>query len=279
MNLSDRIKETASFIENHLRPEGALGVILGTGLGGFADELQVEKELAYSEIPHFPQSTVEGHDGKLIYGTLEGQAILAMKGRFHYYEGYDMTEVVYPIRVMHALGIRDLLLSNASGGVNPAFKVGDIMLLRDHINLFPSNPLIGPNDDSLGPRFPDMSEPYEHEIRDALKASAKKEGIEVHEGVYAGVSGPCFETPAEYRYLRIIGADAVGMSTVPECIAAKHLGMRVAALSVITDLGIEGHVESVTHEEVQLAAQAAEPKVARVVRRFLSEFSFASASH
>jgi purine-nucleoside phosphorylase len=248
----------------------AMGVILGTGLGSFADELDVISELSYTNIPHFPQSTVEGHDGRLIYGTLQGKHILAMKGRFHFYEGYSMQEVVYPIRVMHAMGVRTLMLSNASGGVNPSYQVGDIMLLRDHINLFPSNPLIGKNDENLGPRFPDMSEPYDLHLISQMHKAAKTIGLDLKEGVYAGVPGPCFETPAEYKYIRIIGADAVGMSTVPETIAAKHLGMRVTALSVITDLGIEGQVDPITHEEVQEAAQAAEPKIARLVRAFLT---------
>ncbi|MEQ9187981.1 MAG: purine-nucleoside phosphorylase [Cryomorphaceae bacterium] len=273
MELSYRIQETTQFIEERMQAKGALGVVLGTGLGGFADELEIEGELKYADIPHFPQSTVEGHDGKLIFGSLNGQTILAMKGRFHFYEGYQMEAVAYPIRVMHSLGIDTILLSNASGGVNPEFQVGDIMLIKDHINLFPTNPLIGANDDSLGPRFPDMSEPYDADLREMIKNAAAKEGIRLHEGVYAGVTGPCFETPAEYKYLRIIGADTVGMSTVPETIAAKHLGMRVMALSVITDLGIEGQVESVSHEEVQAAAQAAEPKVASLVRTFLSSFT------
>ncbi len=269
MDLSKRIRETTVYIEKFMQPRGAIGVVLGTGLGGFVDEIEVSAELPYASIPHFPQSTVEGHDGKLVYGSMGGQAVFALKGRFHYYEGYSMDEVVYPIRVMKALGIESVLLSNASGAVNPNYKVGDIMVIKDHINLFPTNPLIGPNDESLGPRFPDMSEPYDHAFRAAMMQAAEKEGIDVHEGVYAGLSGPCFETPAEYRYIRIIGADVVGMSTVPETIAAKHLGMRVVALSVITDLGIEGHVESITHEEVQAAAQAAEPKIASIVQSFL----------
>jgi purine-nucleoside phosphorylase len=196
-----------------------------------------------------------------------------MKGRFHFYEGYSMDEVVFPIRVMHFLNVDKLLLSNASGGMNPTFKVGDLMILRDQINLFPTNPLMGPNIEELGPRFPDMSEPYDNGMIRLLKDSANDLGYELHTGVYAGVSGPCFETPAEYKSLRIIGGDAVGMSTVPENIAAKHMGMKVAALSVITDLGVEGIVETVSHEEVQMAAQNAEPKLASIVKDFLPKLT------
>ncbi len=271
MTLLHRIQQTTDFIHGRIHCDKPIAIILGTGLGGFVDEIDAKEEIPYTEIPHFPQSTVEGHDGKLIYGFLAGKEVLALKGRFHFYEGYSMQDVVYPIRVLAQLGVESLILSNASGGVNPAFKVGDIMLINDHINLFPSNPLIGPNDDSLGPRFPDMSEPYNKIFIHRMKAAAKSESIDIHVGVYVGVSGPCFETPAEYKYLRIIGADAVGMSTVPETIAAKHLGMNVAALSVITDLGIEGVVEKVSHEEVQKAARKAEPKMRAIVKSFLSE--------
>lgn len=270
MKLSERINETVAYLRGHVHPTDAIGVVLGTGLGGFVDEMEVDAEIPYSDIPHFPQSTVEGHDGRLIYGRMEGQNILALKGRFHFYEGYSMREVTFPIRVMQALGIQSVLLSNASGGVNPDFKVGDIMVIRDHINLFPSNPLIGANEDELGPRFPDMSEPYDKTLMNAMHLAAREVGIHLKEGVYAGVPGPCYETPAEYKYIRIIGADAVGMSTIPETIVARHAGMKVVALSIITDLGVEGHVESISHEEVQSAAEAAEPKMAKVVRQFLA---------
>ena len=204
MDLSSRINGAVEVISQHMDVSGAIGVVLGTGLGGFVDELEVSEELSYTQIPHFPKSTVEGHEGKLILGMMEGRKVLAMKGRFHFYEGYSMDQVVFPIRVMKALGIEKILLSNASGGVNPSFKVGDIMLIKDHINLFPSNPLIGANDDRLGPRFPDMSEPYSHALRARLHQAAESVGLNVHEGVYAGVSGPCFETPAEYKYLRVL---------------------------------------------------------------------------
>lgn len=271
MTLSDRITETVDFLNRYIEKPISIAVVLGTGLGGFSKELIIENEIPYSSIPHFPVSTVSGHDGKLLIGSLEGVNVLAMMGRFHYYEGYDMQQVTYPIRVMKSLGISKLLLSNASGGVNPNFEVGNIMLIRDHINLFPSNPLIGPNEDDLGPRFPDMSEPYSLKLQEKMHAAAKQNGIDIQVGVYAGVSGPCFETPAEYKYLRIIGADAVGMSTVPECIVARHMGMEVVALSVITDLGIEGRIEEVSHEEVKLAAAKAEPAVALLVRTFIRE--------
>jgi purine-nucleoside phosphorylase len=269
MTLLDRITETAEFLSRFIENPIELAVVLGTGLGGFSKELVVQKEIPYSSIPHFPISTVSGHDGKLLIGSLEGVTVLAMMGRFHYYEGYDMQQVTYPIRVMKRLGINKLLLSNASGGVNPDFSVGDIMMIKDHINLFPSNPLIGPNQDDLGPRFPDMSEPYSLRLQDKMQIAAKQIRIDLKVGVYAGVSGPCFETPAEYRYLRIIGADAVGMSTVPECIVARHMGMDVAALSVITDLGIEGKIEEISHEEVKQAAAKAEPMMASLVRTFI----------
>ena len=271
MNILDRINETAAYLRDKVAIDKPVGIILGTGLGNLADEIENPTSIDYASIPHFPQSTVEGHDGKLIFGQLNGVEVLAMKGRFHFYEGYDMDQVVFPIRVMRRLGVQTLILSNASGGINPDFKVGDIMILNDQINLFPTNPLIGPNIKELGPRFPDMSEPYNLNYVKALHECASDHGMKLHEGVYAGVSGPCFETPAEYKYIRTIGGDAVGMSTVPENIAAKHLGMDVAALSVITDLGIEGLVETVSHEEVQKAAQDAEPKLAAIVKSFLQK--------
>jgi purine-nucleoside phosphorylase len=271
MTQLEKIKSTAEYISSRLSMNAPIGIVLGTGLGKLADEIEEERELPYTDIPDFPQSTVEGHDGRFIHGKIGGKEVLAMKGRFHYYEGYSMNQVVLPIRVMHFLGVKQLILSNASGGMNPEYQVGDIVLLKDHINLFPDNPLLGPNQNELGPRFPDMSEPYDHQMIKVIKTCADQLNLKLHTGVYAGVSGPCFETPAEYKYLRIIGADVVGMSTVPENIAAKHLGMRVAALSVVTDLGVEGRVETVSHEEVQQAAQNAEPKLAELVKSFLSQ--------
>lgn len=274
MTYLESIKATADYLrKTYPAGDDPIGIVLGTGLGALATQIEAEHVVPYEDIPNFPKSTVEGHDGKLIIGKLGKASVIAMKGRFHFYEGYDMNTVAFPIRVMHFLGVKTLLLSNASGGMNPAFKVGDIMAIRDQINLFPSNPLMGPNIDELGPRFPDMSEPYDLQLLQKLKAVAEKLGHQLHEGVYAGVSGPCFETPAEYKYIRTIGADAVGMSTVPENIAARHMGMRVAALSVITDLGVEGMVETVSHEEVQMAARNAEPKVADIVREFLNQIA------
>lgn len=269
MILYEHIAETAQFIQSRFNCKQPIGIVLGTGLGELARLIEDPQELSYAEIPNFPQSTVEGHDGKLIHGRLAGKEVLAMKGRFHFYEGYSMQQVVFPIKVMHMLRVKTLLLSNASGGMNASFKVGDIMIIRDHINLFPTNPLIGANDDRFGPRFVDMSEPYDNAYIALLQKCGQELSIRLHTGVYAGLTGPCFETPAEYRFLKIIGADVVGMSTVPETISAKHMGMRVAALSVVTDLGVEGHVEQVSHEEVQIAARTAEPKLAELVIRFL----------
>jgi purine-nucleoside phosphorylase len=269
MNLLDHLRESERFIRDAFPIGNPVGIVLGTGLGALVNEIENRKELEYAAIPHFPQSTVEGHDGKLIHGSINGVEVLAMKGRFHFYEGYSMNQVVFPIRIMHFLGVKTLLLSNASGGMNPAYKVGDIMIIKDHINLFPTNPLIGKNQEELGPRFVDMSEPYDLRLIGLLHDAAEGCSVSVHEGVYAGMSGPCFETPAEYKHLRIIGADVVGMSTVPETIAAKHMGMKVAALSIVTDLGVEGQVEKVSHQEVQKAAQDAEPKMTQIVRKFL----------
>lgn len=271
VSLSDPIAEAAQFIRAALPVKSPVGIILGTGLGELATEMTETLSLPYGAIPFFPKVTVEGHAGEMIHGKLGGVEVLAMKGRFHFYEGYSMDQLVFPVRVMHRLGVKTLVLSNASGGMDPNYSVGDIMVIRDHINLFPTNPLIGPNDDKLGPRFPDMSEAYNKNYIRLLHKCGQELGIPLREGVYVGLSGPCFETPAEYRYLRVIGGDAVGMSTVPETIAARHLGMDVAALSVITDLGIEGHVEKVSHEEVQAAAQAAEPKLAGIVKAFLAK--------
>jgi len=247
-----------------------VGIILGTGLGGLVREITVEHVIPYLEIPFFPVSTVEGHSGKLIFGTIGGKKIVAMQGRFHYYEGYSMKEITFPVRVMKALGIHTLVVSNASGGMNPEFKVGEIMIINDHINLFPDNPLIGKNEISLGPRFLDMSEPYSKQLIMLAKKIANNHQIPVKEGVYAGLTGPCFETPAEYRYLWRIGADAVGMSTVPEVIVARHSGINCFGISIITDLGIEGEVHNVSHEEVQQVANSMEPKMSLIVRELIS---------
>lgn len=246
-----------------------VGIILGTGLGGLVKEIEIKYALPYQSIPNFPISTVEGHSGKLIFGKLGGKNVMAMQGRFHFYEGYTMQQITFPVRVMKALGITTLCVSNASGGMNPSFSVGELMIIDDHINLFPTNPLIGPNIKELGPRFPDMGETYKKEYVQLAKQIAFEHQIKVSEGVYAGLTGPCFETPAEYRYLWRIGADAVGMSTVPEVIVAKHSGMNVFGISIVTDLGVEGATQTVTHEEVQQVANMQEPKLTLIVKELI----------
>ncbi len=260
---------TKSILEktNNFRPE--VGIILGTGLGGLVKEISAEYVLPYEEIPNFPVSTVEGHSGKLIFGELGGKKVMAMQGRFHFYEGYNMQQITFPVRVMKALGIHTVCVSNASGGMNPDFEIGEIMIINDHINLFPTNPLIGKNIPELGPRFPDMSEAYDKKLIAKAVEIAKANNIKVSQGCYAGLTGPCFETPAEYRYIGRIGADAVGMSTVPEVIVAKHGGMRVFGVSIVTDLGVEGKIIEVTHEEVQHIAAAAEPKMSFIVKEVI----------
>ena len=252
----------------HTSPETA--IILGTGLGSLVNEITDKYEIKYEDIPHFPISTVEGHSGKLIFGRLGDKDIMAMQGRFHYYEGYSMKEVTFPVRVMRELGIKTLFVSNAAGGMHPDFEIGDLMIITDHINFFPEHPLRGKNID-YGPRFPDMSETYDRALITQAKAIAKAKDIRVVEGVYVGVSGPTFETPAEYKMYRLLGADAVGMSTVPEVIVAKHCGIRVFGMSVITDLGVEGKIVEVTHEEVQAAADKAQPFMTEIMRTLINE--------
>ncbi|MBS1652599.1 MAG: purine-nucleoside phosphorylase [Bacteroidetes bacterium] len=254
---------------NNFNPQ--FGIILGTGLGGLVNEIKAHYTIPYSEIPNFPVSTVRGHGGKLIFGELGGKKVIAMQGRFHYYEGYTMQQITFPVRVMKALGVKTLIVSNASGGMNPSYEVGEIMIINDHINLFPTNPLIGPNDEQFGPRFVDMSEPYKKEYITLAKAIAAEHGIKVSEGVYAGLTGPCFETPAEYRYLWRIGADVVGMSTVPEVIVAKHSNMNCFGISIVTDLGVEGKVFNVSHDEVLEVAKRQEPKMSKLVKEFVNK--------
>jgi len=250
-----------------------IAIILGTGLGQFASEITDADEIPYQDIPHFPVSTVEGHAGKLIFGHLGGKEIMAMDGRFHYYEGYAMKEITFPIRVMHELGITTLFVSNASGGMNPLFKIGDLMVITDHINLFPEHPLRGKNVPP-GPRFPDMHEAYDKDlIREADRIAIEK-GIRLTHGVYVGVQGPTFETPAEYAMYHTLGGDAVGMSTVPEVIVARHCGIRVFGMSVITDLGISDHPVEVSHEEVQEAAHRSEPLMTEIMREMIHRLSF-----
>jgi purine-nucleoside phosphorylase len=268
----DRIQSTVKFLRdktNGFTPE--TGIILGTGLGGLVNEIQHEFVIPYNTIPDFPVSTVEGHSGKLIFGKLGGKNVVAMQGRFHFYEGYDLQEVTFPVRVMKFLGITRLFLSNASGGVNPDFEIGDLMLITDHINLFPGNPLIGQNDKRFGPRFPDMSEAYDKELIALAKKIAASQGVKTVEGVYAGLSGPTFETPAEYKYVRVLGADTVGMSTVPEVIVARHMGIPCFAISVITDLGVPGKIVEVTHEEVQHVAAIAEKKLTSIIAEMIQQ--------
>ena len=263
------IKQTADYLKSKIGEIPNTAIILGSGLGALVDEIEGRTEIPYPEIPNFPLSTVEGHSGKLIIGTLGGKKVLAMQGRFHYYEGYNMKEVTFPIRVFQALGIEYLFVSNAAGGMNSSFDVGDIMLIEDHINLFPEHPLVGKNHEELGTRFPDMSEAYNKELRDLAMEVAKKNNIKLQHGVYVGLTGPTYETPAEYNYLRIIGGDAVGMSTVPEVIVANHAKMKVLAFSIITDLGVLGKIVEITHEDVQIAAEAAQPKMAQIMREVI----------
>ncbi len=270
-NLLQQITEATDFIKKQYSETPVAGIILGSGLGNFTSEIEIEKEIPYGDIPHFPVSTVKGHGGKMVFGTLNGKKVLCMAGRFHFYEGYTAQQATFPVRVMKALGINNLFLSNAAGGVQEGFKVGDLMIINDHISFFTLNPLIGKNEDSLGTRFPDMTEPYSHELIAKAKQIAKEEGYTVKEGVYVAVTGPTFETHAEYRFIKTMGGDAVGMSTVQECIVANHGGMKVFAMSVITDLGIRETNDVITHEEVLAAAKEAEPKLTTIFKRLVGE--------
>ena len=265
----EKIKETAAYIAAKVQVMPKTAIILGTGLGELVDHITDKTEIPYTEIPNFPVSTVEGHQGKLIFGKLGNKDIMAMQGRFHYYEGYSMKEVTFPVRVMRELGIKTLFVSNASGGTNPDFEIGDLMIITDHINYFPEHPLRGKNI-PYGPRFPDMSEAYDKELIRKANAIAAEKGIKVQHGVYVGTQGPTFETPSEYKLFHILGADAVGMSTVPEVIVANHCGIKVFGISVITDLGVEGKIVEVTHEEVQKAADAAQPKMTEIMRELIN---------
>lgn len=265
----EEIKEAVAYIQNKISATPEMGIVLGTGLGNLGNQIETTHVFEYKEIPNFPISTVSGHQGKLIFGSLEGMQVVALQGRFHYYEGYPMNQVTFPIRVLKLLGIQTLLLSNASGGVNQSFSVGDIMLITDHINLFPDNPLRGKNIEAFGPRFPDMSEPYDKNLLNFAQKVAVQNGIELQTGVYAGTSGPTFETPAEYKYMKAIGADAVGMSTVPEVIVARHMGLPCIAFSVITDMGGTDEIEEVSHEMVLDVATQVEPKVTNLVKQLI----------
>lgn len=267
----EQIKSTAAYIQSKISIQPEIGIILGTGLGGLVKEINIKHSINYSDIPNFPVSTVEGHSGKLIFGELGGKNVVAMQGRFHYYEGYDLKQVTFPVRVMKFLGIQKLFVSNAAGGTNANFEIGDLMIINDHINFFPSNPLIGKNIPELGPRFPDMSDAYDKNIIEKAKIIAAKNNIKVQEGVYLGLSGPTFETPAEYKFIHTIGADAVGMSTVPEIIVARHMSIPCFAMSIITDLGVAGRIVKVTHQDVIEAAAKAEIKMTLIMKELIRE--------
>lgn len=264
-----RIEETAAYLRSKMTTQPETAIILGTGLGSLVHEITEKYEIPYAEILNFPVSTVEGHSGKLIFGKLGNKDIVAMQGRFHFYEGYNMKEVTFPVRVMRELGIKTLFVSNAAGGTNPAFEIGDLMIISDHINQFPEHPLRGKNIE-YGPRFPDMSEAYSKELIAKAENIAKELGIKLQKGVYLGTQGPTFETPAEYKLFHIMGADAVGMSTVPEVIVANHCGIKVFGVSVITDLGVEGKIVEVSHEEVQKAADEAQPRMTAIMRELIN---------
>ena len=268
-NYLEKIKTAADYLRGKVTDIPDTAIILGTGLGELINHIDNKEAIDYKDIPYFPVSTVEGHSGKMIFGTLGGKKIMAMQGRFHYYEGYDMKEVTFPVRVMQHLGIKKLFVSNAAGGMNKEFKVGDIMIITDHINLFPENPLRGKNFDELGTRFPSMTEAYSERLISLADQLADKNSIRVMHGVYVGTPGPTFETPAEYEYFRIIGGDAVGMSTVPEVIVANHAGIEVFGISVITDLGGKDIKEVPTHEEVQKAALKAQPNMTALIKAML----------
>ncbi len=265
----EKINETAAYLSARMHTSPETAIILGTGLGSLVNEITEKYEIPYNEIPNFPLSTVEGHSGKLIFGKLGDKEIMAMQGRFHYYEGYSMKEVTFPVRVMRELGIKTLFVSNASGATNPDFEIGDLMIITDHINHFPEHPLRGKNI-PYGPRFPDMSEAYDKELIRRADEIAAEKGIKVQHGVYVGTQGPTFETPAEYKLFHIFGADAVGMSTVPEVIVARHCGIKCFGISVVTDLGVEGKIVEITHEDVQEAADKAQPLMTTIMRELIN---------
>jgi purine-nucleoside phosphorylase len=268
----EQVQETVSYIKERINLTPEYGVILGSGLGSFTDEMKVEYTLPYNEIPNFPVSTVEGHKGALVFGTIGEKKVVAMQGRFHFYEGYSMTEVTFPVRVMKFLGVEKLVVSNASGGVNPNYKVGSIVLIKDHINMTPEHPLRGKNDERFGPRFVNMSEPYSRKMIAKAKEIALDLNIEVFDGVYYGLQGPTFETLAEYRMVKILGADCVGMSTVPEVIVARHMDVETFGISVITDMGNEESIDTISHDEVLEAAKKAEPMVRSLIKELILKY-------
>lgn len=265
----NKVQQTVKFLKEKGIQNPDYGIILGTGLGNLVSKINIEVAIPYEQVLNFPVSTVEGHSGELIYGTIGDKKVVAMKGRFHYYEGWSMDQTVFPVRVMKFLGIEKLIVSNASGGVNPNYKVGDIMVITDHINLMPFHPLHGRNEVRFGPRFVDMHEAYSKEMVTKMEKVAEQLNIPIHKGIYLALQGPTFETPAEYKMVKILGADTVGMSTVPEVIVAKHMGMTCFGISVITDLGVEGVVEAVSHEEVQKVARKSEKSVGKLVEAFI----------
>lgn len=267
--LISKINETLSVVRKSTTDNYPIGIILGTGLGGLVNEISVKHQIDYDKLPHFPVSTVESHHGRLIFGTLNGKNVIAMQGRFHYYEGYSMQQITYPVRVMKFLGVETLLVSNACGGMNPNYRRGDVMIMTDHINLLGDNPLIGRNEDELGPRFPDMSEPYSHELIELAEQIALENKIKVQKGVYIAVPGPNLETKAEYRFLRATGADVVGMSTVPENIVAIHMGMKVMGISIVTDECFPDSLKPVNVEEIIATAMEAEPKMTLIMKELI----------
>lgn len=268
-DLTNKINETVDVIRKFTKEEYPVGIILGTGLGGLVKEINVKHEIEYEDLPHFPLSTVESHHGKLIFGTINSKNVIAMQGRFHFYEGYSMKQITYPVRVMKFLGVKTLLVSNACGGMNPVYNRGDIMLMNDHINFLGDNPLIGKNEDELGPRFPDMSEPYNKELIEIAEEIALENKIKVQKGVYVAVPGPNLETKAEYRFLRAIGADVVGMSTIPENIIANHMGMKVLGISIITDECFPDSLQPVNVAEIIATAMKAEPKMTLIMKEVI----------
>lgn len=272
--MNKHLQETYEHVAQYVSEAPEVGIVLGTGLGKLAEQIEAEHTIPYPDIPHFPVSTVETHEGQLIYGTLGTKKVLAMQGRFHHYEGYSMQMITYPIRLMHLLGIKTLYLSNVAGAMNTSYEKGDLVLIEDHINLQVSNPLAGPNWDEFGPRFPDMSEPYDIKMIHTAWQLAREEGYRIHKGVYVAVPGPNLETRAEYRFLRKIGGDLVGMSTVPEVIVAKHQGMKVFAASIITDIGDPDQLEPVDISDIISIANEAEPKLTRLFYRLINEYSF-----
>ncbi|MEE8418440.1 MAG: purine-nucleoside phosphorylase [candidate division Zixibacteria bacterium] len=273
MDLRSEIKDAVDFIRTKTRATPAIGIILGTGLGALADEIEKDLSISYDEIPHFPVSTVESHAGRFLFGKLGGKDVIAMQGRFHFYEGYDLRQVTFPVRVMKEIGVKILIVSNAAGGLNPQFEIGDLVMITDHINFQTANPLTGPNDETLGPRFPDMYNCYDRELQDLAERTAIDEKVPLKKGVYVGVTGPNLETGAEYRFLRTIGGDLVGMSTVPEVIVARHQGTRVLGFSLATDMGLPDAMEPCSHEKIIAAAAKAEPKLTKLVKKTVERIS------